>query len=109
MSTTDGWLKLNFASCVIRKTRSLGALVLCSICNMVFVNFIYDMVADTQFHKFHCRPLARVLYVYLMKDIGRTPLDATRSTGRFYKDDVVHNHSAHGYYITRMEGGVRYA
>ena len=31
------------------------------------------------------------------------------STRRFYKDDVVHNHSAHGYYITRMEGGVRYA
>ena len=44
MSTTDGWLKLNFASCVIRQTRSLGALVLCSICNMVFVNYIYDMV-----------------------------------------------------------------
>jgi len=71
VSTTDGWLKLNFASCVIRKTRSLGALVLCSICNMVFVNYIYDMVADTQFHKFHGRPFARVLYAYLMKDIGR--------------------------------------
>ena len=23
-------------------------------------------------------------------------------------DDVVHNSSAHGYYITRIEGGVRY-
>ena len=45
--TTDGWLKLKFASCVVRKTRSLGALVLCSICNVVFVNYIYDMVADT--------------------------------------------------------------
>ena len=56
MSTTDGWLKLNFASCVVRKTRSL-ALVLCSICNMVFVNYIYDMIVDTQFHKFHGRPL----------------------------------------------------
>ena len=31
------------------------------------------------------------------------------STGRFYNDDVVHNHSAHRYYITRIEGGVRYA
>ena len=41
VSTTDGWLKLNFASCVVRKTRSLGALVLCSICSMVFVNYIY--------------------------------------------------------------------
>ena len=71
VSTTDGWLKLNFASCVIRKTRSLGALVLCSICNMVFVNYIYDVVADTRFHKFHGRPFARVLYVYFMKDVGR--------------------------------------
>ena len=25
------------------------------------------------------------------------------------KDDAVHDHSAHGYYITRREGGVRYA
>ena len=31
VSTTDGWLKLNFASCVIHQTRSLGALVLYSI------------------------------------------------------------------------------
>ena len=52
VSTTDGWLKLNFASCVIRQARSLGACMLCSTCNMVFVNFYYDMVADTQFHKF---------------------------------------------------------
>ena len=69
------------------------------------------MVADTQFHKFYGRPFARVLYLFLMKDIDRsvTPLGVTRVTGRFYKDDVVHNHSAHGYYITHMEGGVRYA
>ena len=71
VSTTDGWLKLNFASCVVRKTRSLGALVQYSICNMVFVNYIYDMVVDTQFHKFHGRPFARVLYVFLMKYVGR--------------------------------------
>ena len=42
---------------------------------MMFVNYIYDyhMVADTQFHKFHGRPFARVLYVpvFLMKYIGR--------------------------------------
>ena len=25
------------------------------------------------------------------------------STGRFYKDDVAHNHSAHGYYITPID------
>ena len=71
MSTTDGWLKLNFASCVIRQTRSLGALVLCSIGTMVFVNYINDMVVDIQFNKFHGRPFARVMYVFLMKYIGR--------------------------------------
>ena len=75
MSTTDGWLKLSFASCVVRETRSLGALVSCSICNMVFVNYIYlqvyNMVVDAQFNKFHGRPFARVLDVFLMKDMGR--------------------------------------
>ena len=71
MSTNDGWLKLNLASCVVRETRSLGALVLCSICNVVFVNYIYDMVVDTQFNKFHGRPFARVLHVFLMEHIGR--------------------------------------
>ena len=59
MSTTDGWLKLNFASCVERKTRSLGALVLCSICNIMCVNYIYDMIVDTQFHKVHGRPFCK--------------------------------------------------
>jgi len=33
VSTADGWLQLNFATCVIRQTSSLGALVLYSICN----------------------------------------------------------------------------
>ena len=57
---------------MLRQTRSLGALVLCSICNtsMVFVNYIHDMVVDTNFHNLHGRPFARVLYVF-MKDIGR--------------------------------------
>ena len=63
-------LKLNFASCVIRQPRSLGALVLCSICNMVFVNYIYDVVVGTQFNKFHGKPFARVPCVFLVKDIG---------------------------------------
>ena len=63
MSTTDGWLKLNFASCMIRQTRSLGVLVLCSICDiMAFVNYIYDIVVDTHFHKFYGRPFALALY-----------------------------------------------
>ena len=47
------------------------ARVLCSIRNMVFVNYIYDMVVDIQFHKFYGRPFVRVLYLFLMKDIGR--------------------------------------
>ena len=64
MSTTDGWLKLNFATCVILQIRSLGALVLCSVCKMVFVNYIYDMVVDTQFHKFHVRPLSYLILVF---------------------------------------------
>ena len=41
---------------------------------MVFVNYIYDMVVDTtgtQFHKFYGGPFARVIYSFLMKDIGR--------------------------------------
>ena len=38
---------------------------------MVFVNYIYDMVVDAQFHKFYGRPFARVLYLFLMKDIGQ--------------------------------------
>ena len=38
---------------------------------MVFVNYIYDMVVGTQLDKFHGRPFARVLYLFLMKDIGR--------------------------------------
>ena len=39
---------------------------------MVFVNDVYDMVVDTQFHKFYGKPFARILYLFLMKDkIGR--------------------------------------
>ena len=41
------------------------------LCNMVFVNCVYDMVVDTQFQKFQGRPFGRDLYVFLMKDIGR--------------------------------------
>ena len=39
--------------------------------NMVLVNYIHDMVVSTQFHKFYGRPFARVLYLFLMKDIAR--------------------------------------
>ena len=50
---------------------------------------------------------SRGLYLF-MKDIGRwLPWVLPGSTGRFYKDDVVHNQ--HGSCITGMEGGVRYA
>ena len=107
-----GWNSTLQAAWYVRQTRSLSMLVLCSSWNIrtVFVNKIDDMVVGTQFHKLYGRPFARVLYLFLMKDIGwwlRWVLPG--STGRFYKDDVVHNHSAHGCYITRMEGGARYA
>ena len=105
VSTTGGWLKLDFARCVIRQTRSLGALVLCSICNMVFVNYIYDEVVDTQFNKFHGRPFARVLHVLLMKYIGRwLPWVLPGSTGRSYNDDVVHDHFINFVYEVRRLG-----
>ena len=45
------WLKLNFASCVVHQTRSY---------NMVFVNYTYDMIINTQFYTKY-RP--RVFYV----------------------------------------------
>ena len=41
------------------------------IYNIVFVNYTYDMVVNTQFRNFYGRPIARVLYFILMKDIGR--------------------------------------
>ena len=47
---------------MIRQTRSLGVLVLCSNWNMVFVNYIYDMVGDTQFHKLYGRKKSNYKY-----------------------------------------------
>ena len=46
------------------------------------------MVIGAQFHKFHDRPFARVLYkyVFLVKDIGRaTPLGACYLVNRTIK------------------------
>ena len=57
---------------MIRQTRSLGPLVLHSICKMIFFVYkIFDMVVDTQFQKFYGRPFARDLYLFLVKYIGR--------------------------------------
>ena len=73
VSTIDGSMKLIFASCVIRQTRSLGELVLCYICNMMLVNYIDDVVVDKKFHKFYGRPFTRVVYrsmYYLMKNVA---------------------------------------
>ena len=76
--------------------------------SMVFVNQIYDTVV-AQFHKFYGRPFARALYL-LKKNIGRRlSCVLPGSTGRFYKDHAVYNHSAYVCYITRIEGGVSYA
>ena len=60
---------------------------------------------------FYGRPFARVLYLFLVDRYRSvTPLSVTRVNRTIlHLDDVVHNHSAHGHYITRMEGGVRYA
>ena len=33
--------------------------------------YLRSKVVDTQFRKFYGRPFARVLYLFLMKDIGR--------------------------------------
>ena len=73
VSTTAGWLKLNFANCVGTSDTLIwrSCAMFDDMCNMVLVNCIYDMVDDTQFHKFHDTPFARILYVLLMKDIGR--------------------------------------
>ena len=45
---------------------------------MAFVNYIYDMVADTQFHKFYGRQFARVLYLFLMTYMSVILLGVTR-------------------------------
>jgi len=94
-ASTPHWARLchvPFVICCLRITSTIWLLILSSTSFMVG------------------RSRTRVLYVFLMKDIGRwLPWVPPGSTGRFYKDDVVHNHSAHGYYITRIEGGVRYA
>ena len=50
------------------------------MCNMALVNCIYNIVFDAQFHKFHGRPFARVLYLVRIHERYRsvTPLGATR-------------------------------
>ena len=84
VSTTDGWLKLTLqAAWYVRHAHWAR---LCYVPCVVFVSCMYDMVVNTQFHKFHGRPFARVLYVFLMKDIGRwLPWVPPGSTG--YTDD----------------------
>ena len=81
VSTTNGWLTLNFASCVIRQTRSLG--VLCILFQLkygVWSISTIDMVVDTQFHKFYGSPFACVLYLFLIYERYRsvTPLGVPR-------------------------------
>ena len=67
------------------------------------------MVGDTQFHKFHGRPFARVLDVFIMKDLGRWLPWVLQGSNRTILQRCCLDHSAHGYYITRVAGGVRYA
>ena len=96
VSTTDGWLKLNFASCVVRKTRSLGALVLCSMtycviwCLRIASTIWLLILSSTSFMIYR----SRVFYIIPHQRYKRwLPWAPPGSTGRFYKDDVVHNHS----------------
>ena len=109
MNTTDGWLKLSFGSCEIRQTRSLGALLTYSICNIkVFFNYMYDTVAHAQFMKVMVGR-SRVLYIYSSWKME------VRDSPECYQnqhDDfttTTHNPYVRGNYITRKEGGVRYA
>ena len=53
----DRWV-VETQLCKLRDTSDtlIGRACAVSHCNMVFVNYIYDMVVDTQFHKFHDRP-----------------------------------------------------
>ena len=60
----DRWV-VETQLCKLRDTSDtlIGrVLVLLSICDTVLVNYIYDTVVDTKFHKSHGRPVARVLY-----------------------------------------------
>ena len=75
---------------------------------LAFVSYMYDIVVGTQFHKFYGRR-SRVFNIdmFLMKCIftGQwLPWLLPRSTtGWFWR--AAYNRSAHGYYITRKEGG----
>ena len=58
---------------------------------MVFVNLTYDVVVNTQFHKFYRRPFACVLCFYPYGGYRSvTPLDAAR-----VNRTIFHNHSVH--------------
>ena len=50
---------------MIHQTRLLGVLILYFVYNMVFVNYTYDMVINTQLHKFYGKSFAPVLYFIL--------------------------------------------
>ena len=113
VSTTVWMVELNFASCVVHQiekrqlwVRPMGG---------------WNSTLQAAWYVRHAH-WARLCYVpfviwclWITSTIWLLTLSCTSfmvlpgSTGRFYKDDVVHDHSSHGYYITRMEGGLRYA
>ena len=58
---------------------------------MVFVNYIYEMVVGTQFHKFYGRPFARVLYLFLIKRYRSvTPLGVSRVNRTMLSITILH-------------------
>ena len=106
-----GGCNRTFARYMTPKTRSWGALVLCSMLIIGWLRITSTIwlliLSSTSFMVGR----SRVFYVYSSWKIYRsvTPLGPPWATGRLHTEDVVHSHSAHGYYITRMGGGIRYS
>ena len=66
-----GWKSTLRAAWYVRHARWACLCYVPTEIRMVFVNYIYDLVVDTQFHKLYGRPFACVLYLFLMRYIGR--------------------------------------
>ena len=91
--------------------RYWGRASLPPITSMVFVYNIYDIVADTQFHKFHGRPSARVLHVCITHERYRsvTPLGTTRVNRTILQGQCCPQPFCARILYNPQEGGVRYA
>ena len=72
---------------------------------------IYDMAVDTYSSSTSFMVgRSRVFHILLHERFRSVnPYVLPGWTGRFYKGDAVHNHSAHAYHIIRIEEGAIYA